>query len=91
MKALQCKFKEFILLPANAIDTKENEFRTTDGVDVSVKFISTWNNKDGQYDEQLDELCIREYGTPFVTIRSIWIGRLGRADEYWHLIKLTRV
>lgn len=69
---------------------QENQFKTSDGINVSVKFISTWNNKDGQYDEQLDGICNREYGAPFATIRSIWIGRLGKVDEYWHLIKLTK-
>lgn len=91
MITLQCKFKELILLPANAIDTREKQYRTVDGIDVSVQFISTWNNKDGQYDERLDDLCLREYNTPFSMIRSIWIGRLGVVDDYWHLIKLTKV
>lgn len=90
MRAIACKFRDLILLPANAIDPLEKNYRTADGIDVTIQFISTWNNKGGEYDEQLDDICNREYNTPFSMIRSIWIGRLGMADEFWHLIRLTK-
>lgn len=90
MQVLQCKYNDFILIPSNGIDRQASRFKTADGVAVSVKYVSTWNNKDGQYDGDLDFICKKKYGTPFSTIRSIWIGRLGRVDDYWHLIELKK-
>lgn len=76
------------MLPHNAIRAGVSEYDTADGVKVRMKFIGTWNNKDGLFDEELDKVCQDVLGVPFETIKSIWIARLGYLDDYWHYVKL---
>lgn len=93
---IQAKPAEYILCPANAIEhvfynRGQNiipELVTADGSVHKCTFIGTWNNSGGIYEDELDGVCQRKYGVPFVSIRSVWIGRLGKIDDYWHLIKL---
>lgn len=87
---IQCKFAEYMLAPANAIIDAET-YETTDGITCRLKYISTWNNSDGSYDGELEDVCQHRFGCTFSTIRSIWISRLGRIDCYWHLVKMIKV
>ena len=79
-----------MLAPANAIIDAET-YETTDGITCRLKYISTWNNSDGSYDGELEDVCQHRFGCPFSTIRSIWISRLGRVDVYWHLVKMIKL
>lgn len=93
---IQAKSAEYILCPANAIEDAfykrkaDSPFllKTADGAKHSVVFLCTWFNHGSVYDEELEAACQRYYGMTFEGIRSIWIGRLGRVDDFWHLIKL---
>lgn len=93
---IDAKPAEYIFCPANAI---ENEFYhrdpyiipalvTSEGNTHKARFIGTWNNSGGVYEEEFESICRKYYGMSFVSIRSLWIGRLGKLDNYWHLIKL---
>ena len=96
---IESKFSDVVLLPSNAIEYSfyasgngdSATFITLDDVICSARWISTWRNTDGQYDELLDSICQDRWKVPFVTIRSLWLSRLGRVDEFWHLIKLSRL
>ena len=66
------------------------EFDTDDCVICKPEFQTTWNNKGGAFEEELEQVSMVRFGVPFQSIRSIWIGRLGHIDDYWHLIKLER-
>lgn len=93
---ISAKFNEYVFCPANAIEERFYnrseavlpEFVTTDGVICSAEFIGTWNNRGNVYEDEFDRICQRRYGIPFVSIRSMWIGRLGTLDYFWHLIRL---
>jgi hypothetical protein len=90
MTTLKCKYAEEILIPDNGI-FRDSEYKTADGQRVSVQFITTWNNRDGSFDNELDEICQRKWGIAFRAMKSVWISRLGTIGDYWHLIKLTKV
>ena len=77
-------------MPANAI-SGEGPFVTADGVAVRVKYLATWNNKDGRYDDELDRLCMDAWNVPFRFLRSSWIARLRDIDNYWHLVELEKI
>ena len=93
---IQAKSAEYILCPANAIEdafyrrNPGNPYRleTIDGAEHSVVFLCTWFNRGTMYDDELEATCQKYYGMTFEGIRSMWIGRLCRVDDYWHLIKL---
>lgn len=93
---IRAKSAEYILCPANAIEGdfyKRNPddpflLQTVDGAEHNATFICSWCNRDCAYDEELEAVCQKYYGMTFESIRSMWIGRLGRVDDYWHLIKL---
>ena len=95
---IEAKFNEYVLCPRNAIEygfyTRNpsvlSELVTADGSVCEAEFIATWNDTGGVYDEEFDSICQSRFGAPFVSIRSIWISRLGRLDDYWHLIKLKK-
>ena len=94
---INAKSAEYILCPANAIAdafykrNPDNPYRlkTVDGAEHIATFVCTWCNRDCTYDEELEATCQKYYGMTFEGIRSMWIGRLGRVDDYWHLIKLS--
>ena len=44
---LNCRYAERVMLPHNAIGAGVSEYETADGVNVRLKFIGTWNNKEG--------------------------------------------
>lgn len=87
---LQCRFNEKVLIPSNGIE-RPGRYETADGVTVDVKFLGTWNNCEGDFTDELDAICLDEFGAPFMTINSIWLSRLGFISGYWHLVKLAKV
>lgn len=89
MQKIKSKFVELLLVPANGIE--RGELETLDGIKCRAEFRTTWNNADGFFDDELDEICQREYGCAFSSIKSIWYGRLGYVSNYWHLVKLVKI
>lgn len=91
MEKIQCKFVERILIPSNGIG-QPGRYSTIDGVTVDAKFLGTWNNSDGAFTDELDDICIRLLDAPFSTVYSLWFSRLGGAiSGFWHLVKLDKV
>lgn len=80
-------------MPANAVGRAypTDEFVTLDNVRCHLEFHSTCNNQDGMFDDRLDQECLRLYGCHFDTIKSIWISRLGRLDDYWHTVRMVKM
>jgi len=93
---IESKSAEYVFCPANAIEngfyTRDAcilpELVTSDGVVHRCQFVGTWNNRGGVYEDEFENICQRRYRMSFVSIRSMWIGRLGHVDDFWHLIKL---
>lgn len=88
MYKIFAKYAPFILVPNNAIDTSCLQVETQDGIVAGTKFVSTWNNCDGRYSDELNDVCKEKFGVPFTFIRSVWYSRLGEVSDIWHLIKL---
>lgn len=96
---IQAKFAPDIFFPSNALEERfwersgyENvRFTTLDDKNCIPQFISTTNNRDGEYDSNFDDFCQRMFGLPFVNIKSMWISRLGKVDYYWHWVKLIKI
>ena len=92
MQKIKCKFAEWVLAPANAFGPAiAGEYQTEDGRLCQVMVHTVWNNTEGIFDNELDELCQEKFGFPFKTIRSVWISRLDRVDNYWHLVKMVEL
>ena len=90
MRTIQCKYNEKVLVPDNGI-AGTGQYMTLDGQTVLVRLVGCWNNTGGYYEEELDALCQKEWGISFQALRSIWIGRLGRVGNYWHVIEMTKI
>lgn len=88
MKQIQCKFVPQVLMPRNAFDGFNDDYQTKDGRVCSLEFLVCWKNTDDQCKDELDDTAQRIHGCSFDYIRSLWIGRLGHADEFWYLINL---
>lgn len=104
---LSTKFAPRVLIPCEAFDRRYTDlhpltpddyqrlktlrFVTTDGVYAYVEVEMVANNADGAYDELLDQYAQEFYHLPFVTVRAVWRSRYARLDEYWMLIKLTKI
>lgn len=94
---IHCKYAHRVLVPANAIDSprpipNDTLLRTTDGVLCDIHFIGCWNNADGRFNEELDELCMKEWNVRFNALRSMFKSRLGSINESpWGLIELEKV
>ena len=92
---VQARGADALLLPRNAVEdafwTRRVEvdalFETLDGKRSCPRFVAAWNNKEGEYDGELDRVCRRRFGFPFVNIRSMWNCRLGFVDDYWFLVE----
>lgn len=94
---IEAKYAPKVLMPANAIERsffggassqKEYDFVTSDGKICKAQFLSAWRNEEGRYDERLDLICMRNWKTPFASVKSLWISRLGTIDDCWYLIEL---
>lgn len=91
MQKIASKYTETLIAPWNAfVGFPAGECETIDGVRCTCKAVCTWNNADGGFDEEIDYLCQKYYGCSFQAIKSIWIGRLGRVSNVWHMVKLNK-
>lgn len=89
---IKCKYAEYMMAPFNAFPAGMGaQYETTDGVLCDLEMCSSWNNDRGDYDDEFDYVCQKNFGCSFSAIRSIWISRLGKVDDYWHLVKLVKV
>ena len=90
---INCDYSEYVLVPHNAIEkiAVGCYYRTRNDTLVRGKFLCTWNNSDGSYDEELDEISLKYWNVHFPAIRSMWIARIGNVDNFWHLIKLNKI
>ena len=91
MYSIFANYAPFILVPNNAIDVTCEKIKTQDGIVAGTKFVTSWNNADGQYDDDLNDICKEKFGVPFTFIRSIWFSRLGEVSAKWHLVELTKI
>ena len=90
---IKARFADKILAPDLALPKAAPEgvaLVTLDDVPCVAHFLSTWDNSDGRYDDELDLLCQREWGCSFGVLRSVWIGRIDKVGNYWHLIELRK-
>lgn len=94
---IEAKYAPIVLMPANAIERsffggvssqREYDFITADGKSCKARFLSAWRNEDGRYDERLDFICMKNWKTPFESLKSLWISRLGTVSDCWYLINL---
>lgn len=91
MNKIQCKYSDFILGPQNAFAPGIiGEYETVDNVRCRSFLHTVWNNEDGRFNEELDDICQAYYGCSFSFIRSIWFSRLGKVSDFWHLVKLEK-
>lgn len=98
---IQAKFAPDVFFPSNAVEERfwkrdwninaDIRFETLDGKICIPKFISTTNNRSGEFDGRFDDFCMRKFDVPFCNIRSMWISRLGTIDYYWHWVQLQEV
>lgn len=90
---VKARFAGRILIPDKALPrcAKEGEkLVSSDNVCCMAHFLSTWDNSDGRYDDELEGLCQRQWGLSFAAIRSVWIGRIDNIGTVWHYIELIR-
>lgn len=96
---IACRFAEYVLVPHNAIEASffrggivdKNFFKTMNDKTCLGTFVATWNNEDGRYDDELQQLCRTMFKSSLSAIRSNMLSRLGNVEERWHLIKLSEV
>lgn len=94
---ISARFVDEALVPARALDcdyhgdNDEAEFVTTDGVVVKLKFICTMNNADDWCRDSLEAYCEINYKRPFDQIEYMWVDKLGRLDDWWHVVKMKRI
>lgn len=88
MKSIQCKYVPKLVLPSNALFFPEYEYQTLDGKVCTLKIQAGWQNRDRDFDDELEEMCQLYHGCSFDTIRSIWLARLGRVSDFWYLADL---
>lgn len=86
------KFTPLALIPSELTDGKHvaQTYKLTGGEVVTLRFIGTWDNRDGRYDGMLDAECRELYDIDFESVRSVWKRRLGSLSEYWHKVELER-
>ena len=90
---IKARFADKILAPDLALPRLAPEgvaLMTSDGVACVAHFLSTWDNGDGRYEVELDRLCQREWDCSFGVLRSVWIGRIDKVGNCWHLIELRK-
>lgn len=94
---ISARFVGEALIPALALDcdfkgdNKDASFVTSDGVTVKLVFLSTMNNAQDFCEELLEHYCRTKYGMSFRRIEDMWSDRLGRLDDWWHVIKMERI
>lgn len=93
MRKIDCKFADVLIVPHNAVNPSAIDclYETRDGVVCRLAFESGVNNEGGQFDDFMERKCKELYGCGFSSIKSLWLGRLGRLDDYWHLVKMIKI
>lgn len=92
MKRILCKFSEYLIAPQNALSKGViGEYETLDNVHCRAFLHTVWNNESGEFDDELEDICQAYYGCSFSLIKSIWISRLGKISNFWHLVKLEKI
>lgn len=93
-RRLQAKYAERILCPRSAlgeVGTGDLNLITADGVECAVRFLGTWNNAEGRFNDDLEMVCQNQLGIGFDTVRSIWISRLNGMSDIWDMIELKKL
>ncbi len=91
---LNIRYAEKILAPGEAFPRLCQDMisiETSDGVACLAHFLSTWDNSNHRYDDELDGLCHRQWDCSFDLVRNIWRGRLDSVGDIWHYIELKRI
>lgn len=94
---ISARFVEEALIPAEALDcdfkgdNKDAIFITNDGITVRLVFLSTMNNAKDFCEDRLEYYCRGKYGMSFRQFENRWADRLGRLEDWWHIIKMERV
>jgi len=87
-------YTEKVLAPDDALPrwcVEGTPLETSDEVVCMAHFLSTWDNSNHRYDDELDGLCHRQWGCSFDLIRNIWRGRLEFVGDVWHYIELKKI
>lgn len=66
-------------------------FMCSNGVVVKAHWCGTFNNEKGWCEKDLERHSQRLYGWTFSRVRSHWIARLGKVEDWWDRIKLYKV
>lgn len=66
-------------------------FKCATGEVVKIHWCGTFNNEKGWCEDDLENLSQRLYNWTFSRVRSIWIARLGKVDDWWDWIKMYKV
>jgi len=96
---LSCRFAPEVLVPSNAIDgsfflgapADRYIFTTMDGHKCLGTFLASWKNSEDGHNDELQDFCMERFKCGFGTIRAIMASRLGKVEDYWHLIKLEEI
>lgn len=96
---IKIKYAPEAMFPANAIEKAFYEdkdrgsalLETTDGVTVRPQFIWTLNTKGGWFDAELEKYSQEHFKMSFEHFKSIWFGRLGMVDDYFHYVRFEKV
>lgn len=94
MKELPLRYKEHTLIPddiVNGVKNRNEKYSLASGDVVTIEYRRTCVNKNGKFDDELEESCQELYGMPFTRVRSHWIARLGKVSDCWHWVKLHKV
>lgn len=91
MKRLDIKYSDRALLPMSltAGDSVYEDYSLVDGKVVRLRYIMGCINKDGQYNEMLDDLSKKLYGISFSRVKNIWASRMrGISPTNWYLVEM---
>ena len=90
--AWNVKYKEEHLLPCEVTQGRMNRLlRCVGGEVVYLRWCGTFRNECGESQSQLDDTCQRLYSWAFARVRSNWIARLEKVDDWWDLVELVKV
>lgn len=87
---INVKFSPIALIPSELTDGKHvaQKYKLFGGEIVTFRFLGTWDNRKGEYDDMFDAECRKLYDIDFASFRSVWKRRLGALSEYWHKVQM---
>lgn len=93
MNRIQCKYSDWVLIPSNAIDDRYDlhDIITLDGVHCKGQLVTTWNNANGFFDEELHDFCMYHWGLPFASLKEVFTRRIGKISDVWDSIHLEKL